>query len=178
MKIVVVVMMAFGAVAGGVPGNSSNAGPSRPHIVFLLPDDLGYNNVPWNTNSVTIGKLPHLERLAKDALFLPATLMTGRYPYRSGWNTYGGGGCLKMCKAGCCPGYMGYAEELSSLPSSFELMPAMMKRAGYSTHMLGKWHLGHFSQAHTPVGRGFDTFFGFLLGSETHDTHNSWGRHT
>ena len=38
MKIVVVVMMAFGAVAGGVPGNSSNAGPSRPHIVFLLPD--------------------------------------------------------------------------------------------------------------------------------------------
>lgn len=110
MKILfaVVVMMVFGGVTGGVPGNSSNAGPSRPHIIFLLPDgtlfliihhlfiytyggikcryytpknlplsalnrstDLGYNNVPWNTNSVTIGKLPHLERLAKDALFLP-----------------------------------------------------------------------------------------------------------
>jgi hypothetical protein len=37
---------------------------------------------------------------------------------------------------------------------------------------------GHFTQAHTPVGRGFDSFFGFLFGSETHDSHNSWGRHT
>ena len=39
-------------------------------------------------------------------------------------------------------------------------------------------HLGHYSFRHTPVGGGFDTFFGFLLGSETHDTHNSWGKHT
>ena len=39
-------------------------------------------------------------------------------------------------------------------------------------------HLGHFTQEHTPAGRGFDTFFGFLFGSETHDTHNSYGRHT
>ena len=39
-------------------------------------------------------------------------------------------------------------------------------------------HLGHFTQAHTPAGRGFDDFFGFLFGSETHDSHNSWGRHT
>jgi hypothetical protein len=38
--------------------------------------------------------------------------------------------------------------------------------------------LGHFTQQHTPAGRGFDDFFGFLFGSETHDSHNSWGRHT
>ena len=36
-----------------------------------IPTDLGYNNVPWNNNSVTVGKLPHLQRMAKDALFLP-----------------------------------------------------------------------------------------------------------
>merc|ERR1719183_150392 len=58
------------------------------------------------------------------------------------------------------------------------MMPDMLKRANMSTHHLGKWHLGHFSQQHTPAGRGFDTSYGFLLGSETHDTHNSWGRHT
>ena len=38
--------------------------------------------------------------------------------------------------------------------------------------------MGHFTQEHTPAGRGFDDFFGFLFGSETHDSHNSWGRHT
>lgn len=44
--------------------------------------------------------------------------------------------------------------------------------------MFVQWHLGHFTQAHTPGGRGFDYFFGFLFGSETHDSHNSYGRHT
>eukprot|EP01044_Picomonas_judraskeda_P001467 COSAG03_NODE_89_length_13462_cov_21.049764_4_plen_119_part_00 len=48
-------------------------------------------------------------------------------------------------------------------------------------NQLQRWHgtdLGHFTQEHTPAGRGFDDFFGFLFGSETHDSHNSWGRHT
>jgi len=44
--------------------------------------------------------------------------------------------------------------------------------------LLRPGHLGHFTQEHTPAGRGFDDFFGFLFGSETHDSHNSWGRHT
>lgn len=64
------------------------------------------------------------------------------------------------------------------MPLSFDILPKVLKRAGYATHMLGKWHLGHFTHVHTPAGRGFDTFFGFLFGSETHDSHNSWGRHT
>eukprot|EP00041_Stephanoeca_diplocostata_P021628 m.506217 g.506217 ORF g.506217 m.506217 type:complete len:737 (+) comp21873_c0_seq4:28-2238(+) len=146
----------------------------KPHIIFLLPDDLGFNNVPWNSHSVNRGKLPHLEKLAEDSLFLTnayvqrwctptrAALMTGRYPFRNGWNQYS----------------TTFAEELSSVPLAFEMMPAMLKRGGYAAHMLGKWHLGHFTANHTPVGRGFDTYFGFLLGSETHDTHNSWGKHT
>ena len=83
------------------------------------------------------------------------------------------------CAGGaCCPGQAGFAEELSSVPLEFEMMPALLKRAGYLTHMLGKWHLGHFTPAHTPAGRGFDSSFGFLFGSETHDSHNSYGRHT
>jgi hypothetical protein len=57
-----------------------------------------------------------------------------------------------------------FAEELSAVPASFDIMPKMLKRAGMSTHMLGKWHLGHFAQEYTPAGRGFDSYFGFLLG--------------
>ena len=40
--------------------------------------------------------------------------------------------------------------------------------------MLGKWHLGYWRQAFTPVGRGFNSSFGFLGGYETYGTHMMW----
>jgi arylsulfatase A-like enzyme len=42
------------------------------------------------------------------------------------------------------------------------MLPKLLKQAAtpYSTHMLGKWHLGFFKRAATPVGRGFDSSFG------------------
>ena len=170
--------------------DDGQAATAPPHIIFLLVDDLGWNNVPWNPLSVV--KAPHAEALYKEGMSVPhayvhrwctptrAALMTGRYAFRNGWNQYGAVGCNgKRCADGvCCPGQQGFAEELSSVPLAFEMMPAMLKRGGYKTHMLGKWHLGHYTQEHTPVGRGYDSFFGFLFGSETHDSHNSWGRHT
>ena len=57
--------------------------------------------------------------------------MTGRFAFRNGWNTYGNvNQCGKMCGHTCCPGQQGYAEELSSVPLAFEIMPKMLKRAG------------------------------------------------
>ena len=43
---------------------------------------------------------------------------------------------------------------------------------------VSQWHLGFFTQAHTPVGRGFDTSFGFFCGDSTHDTRGSQVSHT
>ncbi|KAH7931747.1 hypothetical protein HPB52_025427 [Rhipicephalus sanguineus] len=59
-------------------------------------------------------------------------------------------------------GYVAYppASE-QSLSLRFELLPQWLKRLGYSTHMIGKWHLGYSSVEHTPTWRGFDTFFGY-----------------
>ena len=48
------------------------------------------------------------------------------------------------------------------------LLPAKLKLAGYSTHLVGKWHEGFFHEDHLLVNRGFDTSSGFLTGAEDH----------
>ena len=48
------------------------------------------------------------------------------------------------------------------------LIPAKLKQAGYSTHMVGKWHEGFFQDKYLPINRGFDTSSGFLGGGENH----------
>jgi hypothetical protein len=57
--------------------------------------------------------------------------LRGRFAFRNGWNTYGNvNQCGRRCGDTCCPGQQGYAEELSSVPLAFEIMPKMLKRAG------------------------------------------------
>lgn len=46
-----------------------------------------------------------------------------------------------------------------------------MKDAGYETHMIGKWHLGSYTQDHIPSQRGFDTYLGYLNDEEMYWTH-------
>ncbi|CAN7993150.1 unnamed protein product, partial [Ixodes hexagonus] len=50
------------------------------------------------------------------------------------------------------------------LPLRFTLMPQHLKRLGYATHIVGKWHLGYYKKEFTPPYRGFDSFFGFYNG--------------
>ena len=46
---------------------------------------------------------------------------------------------------------------------------------GYSTHIVGKWHLGFFKWAYTPLYRGFDSFYGFYSGAANHFSHKKEG---
>lgn len=46
-----------------------------------------------------------------------------------------------------------------------------LSHAGYSTHLVGKWHLGHYTLPSTPTHRGFDSFFGFYHRERDHFTH-------
>ncbi|KAL3907714.1 MAG: hypothetical protein SGARI_003400 [Bacillariaceae sp.] len=52
----------------------------------------------------------------------------------------------------------------------------MLKRAGYSTHAIGKWHLGMARWEQTPTFRGFDSFYGFYSGGQDYFTHVCYGK--
>ncbi|RZF40346.1 hypothetical protein LSTR_LSTR017283 [Laodelphax striatellus] len=53
-----------------------------------------------------------------------------------------------------------------------QLMPQYLKKQGYSTHALGKWHLGFFRKEYTPTYRGFDSHFGYYQGFQDYYDHS------
>ena len=48
----------------------------------------------------------------------------------------------------------------NALPENLPTLPEKLRDAGYSTYLVGKWHLGHYKYDVTPIHRGFDDFFG------------------
>lgn len=59
------------------------------------------------------------------------------------------------------------------LPLNEKLLPEYMKELGYSTHLVGKWHVGHATEAFTPTFRGFDSHYGFWLAEQDYYEHAS-----
>ena len=134
--------------------------PEKPNIVFVLVDDWGFAEVGFRNPKI---KSPNFDDLAKTGLILNrhyvymycspsrASLLTGRWPHHAHqWNP----------------------EETALIGTNINMtmLPAKLKQAGYSTHMVGKWHLGFYDPAYLPVNRGFDTSSGFLGGGENHMT--------
>ncbi|XP_076438456.1 arylsulfatase B-like [Babylonia areolata] len=141
------------------------AGASRPSILFIVVDDAGYADFQKNDASMHTA---NIEALREDGVYLNqsyvlpmcgpsrAAFMTGRYPHTFGLqdNTVN-------------------ANMINWINETFTFLPRALQRLNYSTHMLGKWHLGFCHPGLTPMGRGFDSFYGFLLGS-----HDSYYSHT
>ena len=140
---------------------------SKPHIVFLLLDDLGYNDVGWHNHFNDV-LTPALDSLARNGTILEhfytqpictptrAALMTGRYPIRNG---------------------MQHATIANSspwgLPLNETLLSDKLKSLGYATAIVGKWHLGFFKEEYLPLKRGFDQQVGYYGGNENYFFHHA-----
>ncbi|XP_022100296.1 arylsulfatase I-like [Acanthaster planci] len=142
----------------------SSKNQTPPHIIFILADDLGWNDVSFH-GSYQI-PTPHLDELAYSGVLLSnyyvlpictptrSALMTGKYPIHTGmWSSV----------------ILGPQPWGLSLDET--ILPQLLKQRGYRTHMVGKWHLGFFEEAYTPSHRGFDTTFGYYNGKGDYWTH-------
>ena len=143
---------------------ASAAEPSRPNVVVIMTDDMGYADLGcYGSRDI---KTPHLDRLAAQGVRLTnfysagpvctptrAALMTGRWQQRVGleWAIYPG-------------------QREPGLPTRETTLPRFLKDAGYATAMCGKWHLG-YQPEFGPNAHGFDEFFGLLSGNVDHYSH-------
>ena len=143
----------------------------RPHIVVIMADDLGWNDVGYHGSEI---KTPNLDRLARDGRELTrfyvnsvcsptrASLMTGQSAIRLGITSP----MQKIAPKG--------------LPLELNTLPDYLRQLDYQTALVGKWHLG-VKRPYHPNRRGFDTFYGNLSGAvgywdHVHAGHYDWQR--
>lgn len=66
-----------------------------------------------------------------------------------------------------------YAPEPRGLPLTERLLPEHLRRLGYATHCVGKWHLGHYRREYLPEQRGFDSHLGYWTGHQDYFDHTA-----
>lgn len=137
--------------------------PAKPNILYILADDMGYHD-PGFMGSPDM-RTPNLDRLAHDGTILTAyyvqpvcsptraTLMTGRYPIRTGIYS------------------VIHPHEPWGLKLEERTLAQALRDAGYETAITGKWHLGEFQPAYRPTQRGFDHQYGLWFGMIDYFTH-------
>ena len=141
---------------------------SPPNIVFIMADDLGYADVGCYGRPDI--RTPNIDRIAARGVRLlqgyansavcsatRTALITGRYQYR-----------LRL----------GLEEPLGGntigLPPEHPTLPSLLKRAGYGTTLIGKWHLGALPNF-GPLKSGYDHFYGIRGGGVDYYTHSAGG---
>jgi arylsulfatase A-like enzyme len=140
---------------------------SRPNIVFIMADDLGNADLGYRGSDI---KTPNIDRLATEGVRLESfygmpvctpsrsSLMTGRYAMRYGLQTL-----------------VIFPSHTYGLPTGERTLAQALKEAGYQTYMVGKWHLGHADKKYWPQNRGFDRFYGNVLGEVDYFTKERGG---
>jgi arylsulfatase A-like enzyme len=131
--------------------SDTNGRPDRPNIILVFLDDAGYADF-GATGSTT--PTPTIDALATNGVQFTqfydaspvcsasrAALLTGRYPDRFSFEN------------------VLFPDAIQGLPQEEETLAELLKEQGYSTHIFGKWHLGHRPGA-LPLSHGFDEYYG------------------
>lgn len=143
-------------------GQGARARTSRPNILVIMPDDVGY----WNVNAYSRGMMgvptPNLDRIANEGMIFTdhyahpsctpgrAAFITGQLPIRTGLTTVG------------LPG------SPVGLDQRDPTLAKVLKQLGYRTGQFGKNHLGDRNE-HLPTVHGFDEFYGNLYHLNTEE---------
>jgi arylsulfatase A-like enzyme len=146
------------ATAGGLSIASAQPGP-KSNLVIIVADDLGIGDL--GCYGAAEARIPHLDRIAADGIRFTdwhanspvcspsrASLLTGRYPQRCG-----------------IPQILFSRPDFNvpGLRAGEWTLGGELKKRGYRTAAIGKWHLGTTPESR-PVRQGFDSFFGFYSG--------------
>jgi arylsulfatase B len=152
-------------VPAAAAATAAAAPQQPPSVLFILADDLGFNEMGFNNASRGL-LTPHLDRLAHGGVILRqyyvqpicsptrSALMTGRYTIRLGTQSN-----------------VIWWDSPWGIPLNETFLPENLKDAGFITAMFGKWHLGMYKQEYTPARRGFDEHMGYYQGCESRYTH-------
>jgi arylsulfatase A-like enzyme len=141
---------------------------SKPNVVIFLADDMGFSDIGAYGSEI---QTPNLDRLANGGIRFTqfyntgrccptrASLLTGLYSHQAGVGHMTDNEILTRGS--------GYAGRLNEHCIT---LAEMLKTAGYSTYMVGKWHVsnGTTDKPDWPMQRGFEHFFGSLAGPESY----------
>lgn len=156
--------LGMAALASGVDPLFAEPESKRPNIVFIVADDLGYADVACygrpdlhtpNIDALAAKGVRFLQAYANSAVCSATrtALITGRYQDRLS---------------------VGLDEPLAGrdigLPPDVPTLPSLLKKAGYGTTLVGKWHLGLLPK-YGPLQSGYDHFYGFRGGASDYYAH-------
>ena len=141
----------------------------KPNVIIIMTDDQGYGDL--SCMGATDFKTPNIDAVAEDGIRFSsmysaspvcspsrASLLTGRYPGNAG---------VRAILAG--------HRRASGLTPSVPTIATALKKLGYATGIMGKWHLGLKDECR-PNANGFDEFSGFLAGCVDYYSHITWSK--